>query len=491
MRGSGILMHISSLPSKYGIGTLGAKAYEFVDLLSNMGQKYWQVLPMGPTSYGDSPYQSPSAFAGNPYFIDLDFLIEDGLLVPEDIRALAYTRHSNKVDYGELYDSRNKLFNVICDNFSDDKTSGYSEFCENNSYWLDDYALFMAIKEAENGRAWSDFSDELKHRKSAALAKAKKTLAGTIRKHKILQFLFYRQWYAVKSYANLKGIKIIGDIPIYVAMDSCDVWCHPKVFSLDRELRPIAVAGCPPDYFSPLGQLWGNPLYDWQNAKKNNAIYEWWKSRISFCMKLFDVIRIDHFRGFAEYYSIPANNTTAENGTWEKGPGKEFFNSLKQDIGELPIIAEDLGFITDGVKDLLRDTGFPGMKVLQFAFGGGADNEYLPHNYDKNCVVYLGTHDNDTTIGWLSTASGEVLEHINKYLPTKDDSVAWSLIRLAMSSSADTVILTIQDILSIGGEGRMNAPSTDRGNWSFRVHEGYINDIPIEKIKNMVEIYGR
>ncbi len=484
-------MHISSFPSKHGIGTFGTKAYEFVDFLAENGQKYWQILPIGPTSYGDSPYQSPSSFAGNPYFIDLGFLISDGLLKEDDLKAVSFGNDESCVDYGAIYVGRNKVFEIISERFSEERDLKFAEFCKENAAWLDDYALFMAIKEENNGVAWVNLDRGLKFREADAIAKANEKLASRIRKHKILQFLFYRQWTALKSYANLKGIKIIGDMPIYVAYDSCDAWCNSDIFQLDGELKPVAVAGCPPDDFSPTGQRWGNPLYDWGDEEKRDALYGWWQSRIAQSMKLFDIIRIDHFRGFADYCSIPAEDDTAERGVWCDGPGIEFFDYMREKLGELPIIAEDLGALTDKVEPLLKASGFPGMKVLQFAFDSDAENVYLPHNYEKNCVVYLGTHDNDTTRGWLESVSESTLKYAKRYMTLDGDHDVWGMIRTAEASVADTAIITVQDLLCLGNEGRMNTPSTDRNNWSFRVREDYLHVIPGPKLKALTKTYAR
>ncbi len=484
-------MHISSLPSKYGIGTLGSKAYEFVDFLSEAGQKYWQILPIGPTSFGDSPYQSPSSYAGNPYFIDLDFLISDGVLKPEDINDISFGSDSDHVDYGALYHGRNIVFEKICDSFSETDQPGYREFCEANSFWLDDYALFMAIKEDSNGAVWANLDSGIKYRKPEALKRYSERLKSNIRKHKILQFLFYRQWFALKNYANMKGVKIIGDMPIYVAYDSSDVWCNSEVFQLDGELRPTAVAGCPPDDFSPLGQRWGNPLYDWDGDGKKEKVYEWWRRRIEYSLKLYDILRIDHFRAFADYCSIPAEDETAERGVWCDGPGIGFFDYLRENLGELPIVAEDLGALTEKVPLLLEASGFPGMKVLQFAFDGDADNTYLPHNYVKNCVAYIGTHDNDTARGWLEHASEGAVKYARRYMGLDGECDVWSMIRTLYASVADTAIVTVQDLLCLGSEGRMNTPSTDKNNWSFRAPADYINRISAPRLKAITEIYGR
>ncbi len=484
-------MHISSLPSKYGIGTLGSKAYEFIDFLSESGQKYWQILPIGPTSYGDSPYQSPSSYGGNPYFIDLDFLVSDGILRQEDIKDIHFGGDPNHVDYGAVYHGRNIVFEQICNSFDETDLPQYGTFCEENSFWLDDYAIFMAIKEDSNGAVWANLDGAIKYRKEETLKKCSERLKDKVRKHKILQFLFYRQWFALKSYANLKGVKIIGDMPIYVAYDSSDVWCNSDVFQLDGELRPTAVAGCPPDDFSPKGQRWGNPLYDWHGEGKRERIYEWWGRRIEHALKLYDILRIDHFRAFADYCSIPAEDETAERGEWKEGPGIGFFEYLRDRLGELPIIAEDLGALSDKVQPLLKTSGFPGMKVLQFAFNGDASNPYLPHNYEKNCVAYIGTHDNDTAKGWLESAPEGEQRYAKWYMELDGEGDVWSMIRTLYSSVADTAIVTVQDLLCLGTEGRMNIPSTDRDNWCFRVNADYINNISAPRLKAITQMFGR
>ena len=486
-----MLLHISSLPSRHGIGTLGQKAYEFVDFLSESGQKYWQILPVGPTSYGDSPYQSPSAFAGNPYFIDLDFLVNDGLIDGDFLRQTCVEDERSEVDYGEIYRTRREIFDRVADSFSESDTPQYKRFCEESREWLDDYAIFSAIKEEGNGSAWWELDRDLKFRDEDAIEMAKERLAKSIRKHKILQFLFMKQWFALKSYASLKGVKIIGDMPIYVALDSCDVWRDPDMFKLDEELNPTEVAGCPPDAFSPDGQLWGNPLYYWESPEKRDKIYDWWRRRLSLATKLFDVVRIDHFRAFADYYSIPAGSPNARNGEWKLGAGESFFEYLKNELGELPIIAEDLGFLTEKVEKLLKSTGFPGMKILQFGFDSDADSEYLPHNYERNSVVYLGTHDNPTAREWLESLSEETYKKASDYMHLHGRSDVWGMIAAAMSSVTDTAIFTIQDLMCLGGEGRMNTPSTNSGNWSFRVPEDYIRNIDVKRLKYMTKMYGR
>ena len=490
MRGSGILMHISSLPSDHGIGSLGKEAYEFVDFLYETGQKYWQVLPIGPTSYGDSPYQSPSAFAGNPYFIDLPTLEEEGLIFHGDYADLPFSYDPQNVDFGAVYYYRKMVFNIINERFSEDKYPEFADFCRDNRPWLDDYAIFMAIKDDNEGKCWNEFPEELKYRRSDAMREVEERLASSIRKYKVLQFLFFRQWRALKDYATKKNVQIFGDMPIYVAYDSSDVWASPSLFELDEDFEPKRVAGCPPDAFSELGQRWGNPLYEWK--KRKNDVFEWWISRIGHAMKLFDLVRIDHFRAFADYYAIPAEEETAVNGEWEWGPGMEFFNVLQERLGKVNIVAEDLGMLTPAVGELLADSGFPGMKVMQFAFDGDDNNLYQPHNYIRNCVVYIGTHDNDTLCGWLGEASEKTITRLKKYLRAYEgESLSKKVISAAMASVADTVIITVQDLLGLGKEARMNTPSTKRSNWTFRAEKDYLEKIDKDFLKEITEIYFR
>ena len=491
-RASGILLHISSLPSNYGIGSLGRSAYEFVDMLAESGQKYWQILPVGPTLYGDSPYQSPSAFAGNPYFIDLDLLIDDGILSRDECNSLFWGGDAERVDYGALYEGRCVIFDLIANRF-DRGDDSFAAFCDNNFRWLDDYAVFAALKEENGGGSWNTLSVELKRRDEGVLNGAIERLSSVIHKHKILQYLFFKQWRALRSYASERDVRIIGDMPIYVAYDSADVWSHSDLFKLDESLTPTVVAGCPPDGFSPLGQRWGNPIYDWQNNREK--LFSWWASRISHSLRIYDVIRIDHFRGFSAYYEIPEGEETAVNGYWLRGPGIELFRYIKDEIGELPIIAEDLGFIDDEVKRMLIESGFPGMRVLQFAFDSMEDNDYLPHNYSRNCVIYTGTHDNDTLIGWIRSASDSSLWRVKKYLglPENADygSIAEAIIRSALSSVGDTAIIPIQDILGLGSEARMNTPSSTEGNWRFRLPADYRDRIDRNKLREYTSLYGR
>ena len=475
MRSSGILMPIFSLPSNYGIGTLGKEAYNFVDFLKKAGQTYWQVLPIGVTGFGDSPYQSISAFAGNPYFIDLDFLIRDGFLNQEDVNALEFCKDDCKIDYELMYVNRYKILRKCFDVFKKKIPSDFEEFKCFNSFWLEDYALFCTIKDIHSGASFDIWDEAYKKRDCKYIEKIKIEFAEDVLFYQMLQYFFYKQWLNLKNYANENGIKIIGDIPIYVAYDSVDVWSNSNQFKLNSELKPKMVAGVPPDAFSKDGQLWGNPLYDWRVMKNDG--YAWWINRIKQCSLLFDVLRIDHFRAFSAYFAIPANEKNAKNGKWIKGPKKEFFKTIENKLGKLNIIAEDLGIIDDEVRNLLKFTGFPGMKILQFAFDETAESSYLPHNIEKNCVVYTGTHDNDTAIGFMEDGPENQVKFMKKYLQISDnDSFNWSLIKSAMATAGDTVILQMQDFLGLDNSARINTPSTSNGNWQWRIGKGCLND---------------
>ena len=487
MRASGILMGISSIPSKYGIGCFSKEAYDFVDQLEKAGQQYWQILPLGPTGYGDSPYQSFSTYAGNPYFIDLEELIKKELLTKEECEACDWGGSESYVDYEKMYLSRYKLLRKAYEKADLKTNPDYAEFLKEEKDWLQDYCLFMAIK-----ICWIDWPEELKDRHSKAVKEAEKELAEEIEFYRFQQYCFTTQWRKLKAYANKKGISIIGDVPIYVALDSSDAWANPEMLQFDEDYDPKAVAGCPPDAFSATGQLWGNPLYAWDYHKKTG--YDWWMKRVACCFKLYDIIRIDHFRGFDEYYAIPYGDETAENGEWMPGPGMDLFLKMKETLGDLPIIAEDLGFLTDTVRQLLKDSGYPGMKVLEFAFVAGEDSDYLPHNYDKNCVVYTGTHDNDTLQGWYQTLSEEDKEMTKEYLNnpyTPDEEVHWDFISLAMRSVADTCIIPVQDYLGLGNKARINMPSTLGGNWMWRMKKGAFTDELIKKIRKTTEVCAR
>ena len=492
MRASGILMGISSVPSKYGIGCFSKEAYDFVDQLKKAGQQYWQILPLGPTGYGDSPYQSVSTFAGNPYFIDLETLIDKKLLTKEECESCDWGGSESYVDYEKVYLSRFKLLRKAYERANLKNDPDYVAFLKQEEDWLLDYCLFMAIKNAQNGKCWIDWPEELKDRHSKAVKEAEKELAEEVEFYSFQQYCFTTQWSKLKKYANKKGIQIIGDVPIYVALDSSDAWANPEMLQFDEDYNPKAVAGCPPDAFSASGQLWGNPLYDWKKLKKDN--YGWWVQRMRHSLKLYDVVRIDHFRGFDEYYAIPYGDKTAENGEWEKGPGMDLFRALHKDIKELRVIAEDLGFLTESVLDMLKESGFPGMKVLQFAFDGSEDSSYHPYKYDSNCVVYTGTHDNETTKGWLENLQGHdlnfVREYINCYEQPVNDCV-WALIRTALSSVAELAIIPIQDYLCLGNEARMNAPSTLGDNWKWRLTKNQISETTLYHIREVTRIYGR
>lgn len=492
MRRNGMLLPIASLPSPYGIGGFSKEAYEFIDLLEETGQKLWQILPLGPTSYGDSPYQSFSTFAGNPYFIDLDTLAEKGWLTKEVCEASDYGDNESYIDYGRIYNSRFVLLKqafLNSDILSDEK---FTEFCKANQHWLPDYALYMALKNQNDGKSWIEWEEEIRLRKPEAVEYYKKELEEECNFYEFLQYEFHEQWTKVKEYAHKKGIQIVGDVPIYVAFDSADTWANPELFQLDEKNLPLGVAGCPPDAFSATGQLWGNPLYNWAYHKKTG--YDWWLKRIAYCFDLYDIVRIDHFRGFDEYYSIPYGDETAVNGHWEKGPGMDLFNTVKEKLGELDIIAEDLGFLTESVFQLLKDSGYPGMKVLQFAFDPSEDSDYLTYKYQRNCVVYTGTHDNDTTAGWfekLSDGDKEVaLRYMNSFYTPKEEQ-HWDLIALAMRSTADTCIIPVQDFLGLGSEARINMPSTLGDNWKWRMTKGAFSEELKEKIRRMTKLYGR
>lgn len=490
MRTSGILMHISSLPSPYGIGTMGKEARKFVDFLEKAGQTYWQILPICPTSYGDSPYQSFSSFAGNPYFIDLDYLCKDKLLTRKECLSYEWGGNPEFVEYGTLYESRFPLLKKAYQRFKNALPDDFAGFCEKNSDWLEDYALFMALKDANGGIAWFEWDRDLKLRKPEAIAAAKEELAEDIEFWKMLQYLFFKQWTELKAYANERGIQIIGDVPIYVAGDSADVWANPGQFYLDENLDPIDVSGCPPDAFSDDGQLWGNPLFRWDAMKKDG--YTWWTKRIAAMSKLYDVVRIDHFRGFDSYYAIPAKDKTARNGEWREGPGMDLFNTLEEKLGKLNIIVEDLGYLTPSVKQLLKDTGFPGMKLIQFAFDSREESDYLPHTYPKNCVVYTGTHDNDTIMGWFKTAPKESIKYAKEYLRlNKEEGYNWGTMKAVWGSVGEMAIVPMQDILGIGSEGRMNTPSTLGMNWKWRAVDGQITAALAKKVCKNMEIYCR
>ncbi len=489
-RQSGILMHISSLSSDYGIGTLGKKAYAFADFLENAGQSMWQILPLCPTAFGDSPYQSFSSFAGNPYFIDFDLLRKDNLLKKSDYADLNWGSNPEKVDYEKIYKGRKIVFEILYKNFVKRIPTEFYEFCEAQDYWLSDFSLFMAEKEARFGMPWIYWNEDIKKRKPATVEQEKEKYRTEIQYHKMLQYFFYKQWGELRAYVNSKNIKIIGDIPIYVASDSADVWASPQNFQLDENYCAAEVAGCPPDKFTEDGQLWGNPLFDWEYMKKDN--YSWWIKRIAHNMRLYDIIRIDHFRGFDSYYAVPAKEKTAKNGIWREGPKEEFFNSVKERLGELPIIAEDLGYLTPSVKNLLKNTGFPGMKVLQFAFDSREASDYMPHNYSRNSVVYTGTHDNDTILGWLKNAPEQDVALAKQYFSlSRAEGYNWGMIRGAVSSVSAVAILPAQDILSLDSRARMNTPSTIGGNWQWRAKPGAFTQETAKRLFSYTKLYQR
>lgn len=492
MRASGILMHLSSLPSDYGIGTMGSEAYKFIDFLAEAKQTYWQILPICPTSYGDSPYQSFSTHAGNPYFIDLNMLAEEGLLEKGDYSKIKWETDKHYVDYENIYKKRFPVLRKAFENFKKTDLMKFNIFLEENEMWISNYALFMSIKDENGGKSWLEWEDGLKKRDSHALWMFRSSHEDDVMFWEFLQFKFFEQWKKLKSYANDKGIQIIGDIPIYVALDSAAVWVHPDLFELDGELNPTAVAGCPPDAFSPTGQLWGNPLYNWQRHKETD--YNWWIDRLRASAELYDMVRIDHFRGFDGYYSIPYGDKTAEHGCWREGPGIEFFRFIESRLGKLPIIAEDLGFLTPSVLQMLSDSGFPGMKVLEFAFDPREESNYLPYNYDKNCVVYIGTHDNDTILGWAKDMDKETIAFCRKYLDleeSSDSALVWKFIKTAFACVGDTVIIQMQDYLELGSEARMNIPSTLGGNWEWRADKRDFTKTLAKKIADITRTYGR
>ncbi len=490
MRKGGVLLPVSSIPSKYGIGTFSKQAYEFVDFLERAGQSFWQILPLGPTGYGDSPYQSFSTFAGNPYYIDLEELIKKGWLTKEECDACDFGSDDGYVDYEKIYLSRFRILKIAYErsNIKEDKEFG--KFKEDNAAWLEDYALYMAVKNSFHGISWIEWEEDIRLRKPEAMKAYKEKFADEIEFYQFQQFVFAVQWLALKAYANKKKISIIGDIPIYVAFDSADTWANPELFQLDESCTPTGVAGCPPDSFSATGQLWGNPLYKWEYHKETG--YEWWMHRISYCYRLYDVVRIDHFRGFDEYYFIPYGDTTAEFGHWEKGPGYDIFKVMKEKIGKKPVIAEDLGFLTPSVISLVKKTGYPGMKILQFAFDSREESDYLPHNYSNNSVVYTGTHDNDTTMGWYGSLNRQDKAFAKRYLNIKaKKEIYWEFIRAALSSVADTAIIPVQDYLGLGSEARVNMPSTLGNNWKWRLRDGQLDDSLAERIREITKLYGR
>ena len=475
-RCAGVLMHIASLPGAYGIGVLGQSAREWVDFLHRTGQTLWQILPVGPTGYGDSPYQSYSSFAGNPYFIDPEGLLAAGYITSAELAAARYSGDSTAIDYAWVEESRRALFRQAFPRFQASPPADFGAFCRAQEDWLEEYALFMAVKEAHGGLPYTRWDEDIRLRRRSVVAMWRVKCAEGVAYYKMLQYFFYTQWAAVKAYANGKGIRILGDIPIYVAPDSADVWANPHLFCLDREGHPTVVAGCPPDLFSEDGQLWGNPVYDWKSLRRSG--YAFWLRRLAACLRLYDAVRIDHFRAFADYYCIPAGAKNARLGQWKTGPGMHFFRTVWRQLGDIPVVAEDLGDLSPAVYQLLADSGLPGMKVLQFAFDPEEDSEHLPHHHVKNGVVYTGTHDNDTILGWAEE-NPEQAAFARAYLqlPPKAALVR-PLMQAALASVADVCVLTAQDLLELGAEARMNVPATVGGNWRWRADpEGFTPEL--------------
>lgn len=494
MRSNGVLMHLSSLPNPHGIGSMGQCARDFVDFLKKAGQSYWQLLPICPTSYGDSPYQSFSTFAGNPYFIDLDDLAAEGLLDESDYADVDWESDADSINYGVLYEKRYPILRKAVANFLNrgPLPKEYHDFCWFNGYWLEDYSLFMALKISHQGLSWQEWEPELRYYEPTAIWQAKQIYQEEMTFWKVLQYFFFQQWYALKEYANEEGILIIGDLPIYVSLDSVDVWAHPELFQLDENKNPSEVAGCPPDGFSADGQLWGNPLFDWDYMARDG--YAWWISRIKYLCNVYDMLRIDHFRGFESYFAIPYGDTTARNGHWKKGPGMDLWRSVEWAIGHQNIIAEDLGFLTEPVRQMLKESGFPGMKVLEFAFDSrdASCNDYLPHNYINNCVAYVGTHDNEVINGWMKNARAEDIAYAKKYLRLDDpNNYHWHMMQALWSSVADLTVVQAQDLLGLDADSRMNQPSTVGNNWKWRALPDSFCDDLAEKLHDMMETYSR
>lgn len=488
MRESGILMHISSLPGPYGIGTLGRCAYEFVDFLKKAGQNYWQLLPLSPTGYGDSPYQSCSAYAGNPYFVDLSTLAEEGLLTREELEAVDWGS-GERVDFGILYRQRFHLLRRAFARFTD--WAALDQFCTEQCAWLPDFALFMALKGQEGGKPWYQWPEGLKRRQPEAMWQARQELKADIRFYSFVQYLFFKQWTALSAYAHTQGIRFIGDVPIYVPYDSVEVWAEPELFRLDEDMNPTEVAGVPPDGFTADGQLWGNPLYRWEKMKKDG--YSWWLRRLGAAGRLYDIVRMDHFRGLESYWVVPAGDTTARNGHWEQGPGLDFVQTVQQALPALQLIAEDLGYLTPAVRQLRDEAHLPGMKVLAFAFDSREPSDYLPHSYTADSVCYTGTHDNVTMRQWFDTAAPDAKSYATEYMHLcEEEGLVWGVIRTAMSSVSRLCVIPMQDYLDLGAEARMNFPGTlSSANWTWRACENFAADGLAEKICRLTKLYGR
>ena len=490
-RSSGVLMAMSSLPSRYGIGTMGKEAYRFIDFLEAGAQKYWQLLPLGPTGYGDSPYSSVSTFAGNPYLIDPELLIEDGLLTEKEAARIDWGSDPEKVDYGKLYQGRTQLLKLAYERGREKFRAEYEAFCAENSRWLNEYTLYVAVKKQFGMKSWTQWPDEaIRMHRPEAVRKYAEQLREDTEFHAFVQFLFFRQWKALKAYAEEKGIRFIGDIPIYVAMDSADIWAEPQFFQLDSQYRPTEVSGVPPDAFTADGQLWGNPLYDWDRMKADG--YGWWIRRIEGATKLFDVIRIDHFRGMESYWAVPAGEKTAKNGKWRPGPGIDLVGMLTQWFHQTEFIAEDLGYLTPGVEKLVKDSGLPGMKILEFAFDAHGDSQYLPHCCQENSVCYLGTHDNDTVLGWYKTTRKEDKEFAKRYMHiTPGEGWCWGMVRSGMATASRLFVVQMQDLLELDGDARMNVPGKDSGNWCWRMLPGAATDELAEKLREYTLTFRR
>ena len=489
MRESGVLMHITSLPGKYGIGTMGKNAYAFVDFLKEAGQRYWQILPLTPTGYGNSPYQSCSAFAGNPYLIDLEMMADEGLLSIAELDDIDWSDREDKVDFGKQYDNRLRVLRLAFSRFAGG--GDFENFCRANSSWLSDFSLFLALKDSMGGKPWYQWEEKLKHRDPDAMWQARQSLRREIKFYCFVQYMFYRQWSALRAYANENGVSIIGDVPIYVPLDSAEVWADSEQFQLDEKLNPTAVAGVPPDYFSEDGQLWGNPLYRWDLMRCDG--YRWWINRLTAAERLYDVVRLDHFRGFESYWSVPAGDKNAKGGRWVKGPGMDFLNVIKKELPSLRLIAEDLGILTPAVLEMQKASGLPGMKVLGFAFDSREPSAYLPHNYTPNTVCYTGTHDNMTMRQWFDTAPADAVTYAREYMClSEEEGLVWGVIRTALSSVSDLCIVPMQDYLDMGAEARMNFPGTlSDSNWTWRVKDGIINRKLAKRIYQLTKLYGR